>query len=97
MKVTKHGDKRVRQRIGIPRKAVEKLSVAARADGRKPADFTGSFRKYLDWTSREYMSTPLVYHGYIWAFAGDKLITVYSVPTRFRNHAKEKGVKDETI
>lgn len=88
MKISRHGDKRVRERIGIPRKAVAKLSSEALAQGRGQNDFKGSFRKYLDWLGREYLTAPLVHNGYIWIFSHDKLVTVYPVPNKFRNHAK---------
>lgn len=45
--VSKHAAKRMRQRLGIPKKAVEAEAFRAVTQGLQEDDFTGAFRDYL--------------------------------------------------
>lgn len=45
--VSKHAAKRMRQRLGIPKKAVEGEALRAVSQGLQEDDFSGAFREYL--------------------------------------------------
>lgn len=85
--VTDHADLRVRKRLGIPRRAVEKQVAQALEHGATHSQFTGKFRRYLDgvFLAERKASNMRVYGGYLYIFAGEDLITCWALPTDFRN------------
>lgn len=89
MRVTRHGEDRVRQRLGLPKRIVDKYVASALESGRSQADFKGAFRKHLDRLGIENHTRPIVHNGFIWIFGADNvLITVYVVPVKFRKYLK---------
>lgn len=86
MKTTVHGGKRVRKRIGIKKKAVDKMRDAAFAKGLTHAQAVGSLSKYYDKLFLEYETGNNIrmYANYVWIFAGDTLITVFPIPNNLR-------------
>lgn len=85
--ITTHADERVRKRLGLPRKAVEKQAAAALARGATHADYSGSFRRYLDkvFLSERNASNMRVHAGHLYLFNGDTLITCWPIPPKFRS------------
>lgn len=95
--VTYHAEKRIRQRIGVPKSAVKKLAVKARNHGVERVETHGSLRRYLD---KVYYYNPNSTLIYIWAekifiFADDALVTVLNLPPRYRNAANGAGRKND--
>lgn len=92
--LSEHGEKRVKQRIGLPKKAARKLALRAIAEGARREQFTGSMRLYLD---QEYRlkggaaDNMRVLNGYLFVFSGEMLITCWLLPEKFRR-ARPKAV-----
>lgn len=88
MKVSRHGDDRVRERLGLPRKAVEREAAKALEHGRPRTEFSGSFRRYLDalFHQGEYRAAEMrVHNQYLFLFASDHtLITAWLLPVKWR-------------
>lgn len=87
MHVTNHGGKRVRERLGIPKKAVERMAALALSEGKRHADFAGSMRRYLDGVFLEHRSANnlRVYAQHVFVFSGEALITAWQLPAKYRN------------
>lgn len=91
MPLSKHGELRIRKRLGIPRKAADKLAKQAWTNGHKPSEFTGRFKKYLLYEARTYRSVVKVHKGNIFFFGSDGvLITCWTVPAKFRKQLKDR-------
>lgn len=84
--VTEHGELRVRKRMGLPRKAVEKMAQTALEIGSRHGHFSGSFRRYLDgvYLYQRTANNLRVYAGYVFLFDDADLITCWNVPGKFR-------------
>ena len=93
-----HGTERVRQRLGLPAKAVDRAVRNALARGTKRTEFSGSLRRYLDllWhkgRERNAADNIIVYGQIIYLFAGDLLVTTWPLPPKYRNR---KAVLERT-
>lgn len=82
--ITDHARKRIKKRVG--KADPEKLLGEALMSGYKHNQFTGSFRKYLDRLSITHKSTPIIHKGQILFIAGSRLITLYPIPSKYKNH-----------
>ena len=93
MKVTKHAEKRTRNRCGLPKKTVEKNAAIALEKGLTHSECTGSLRKYFDYLflSRENGAGKIrIYTNYVYIFTNENLlITVIPLPQKY-----QKSVKD---
>ena len=87
--VTNHALKRCRKRLGVPKKAVEKMVGEAWERGLCHKDFSGSFRRYLDGVFlRERCGNQMrVHNGHLFLFSGNTLVTVWGLPPRYRKQA----------
>lgn len=85
--VTDHADLRVRKRLGVPRKAVDRQVAKALAEGATHADFSGAMRRYLDhvFLKERRANNIRVHAGHIYLFAGNSLITCWPLPSKLRN------------
>ena len=75
--------------MGVPRSAVKKLAVKAKAQGVERLDTTGSLRRYLDYV---YHYNPNSTHIYVWSekvfiFADTALVTVLNLPVKYKSAA----------
>ncbi len=91
--VTKHGDLRVRKRLGLPRKTVEKQAAKAFTDGQPVSAFSGAFKRYLDLQGINFKSVARVYKGNIYFYnkEDNALITCWQVPSKYRKYLKGKA------
>lgn len=100
MRVSRHADRRVRERIGIPRSAVKKMAAKARAEGVSRLDTHGSLRRYLDalYHYNEQADSIVVYNEKVWIFSGATLITVLDLHQRYKNRANgmQKKAREES-
>ena len=89
MIVTRHADKRTRQRVGVNRSAVQKLAKKALAEGYTRYDFSGSLRRYLDalYHYNPNANNIRVWSEKVWIFDDHTLITVLDLPQRYKNRA----------
>lgn len=88
-RVTKHGGRRAVERLGIPKRSVERMADRALADGARHADFSGSMRRYLDGVFLRYgkANNMRVYNQHLFIFDHDNLITAWALPPRYRSAA----------
>lgn len=89
MHVSRHGEQRSRERLGVPKRAVARMADAALKTGAKHSDFSGSMRRYLDGVFLEHgkPNNMRVYNQHLFLFSGETLITVWPVPPKYRNAA----------
>lgn len=87
MPITRHGSKRVRERLGIPKKAVARMAELALVEGKRHADFAGAMRRYMDGVFLEHKTANnmRVYAQHLFVFNGETLITAWQLPAKFRN------------
>lgn len=107
--VTNHADQRIRQRVGVPRSAVRRLAVKAKAEGIERKDTSGSLRRYLDAlyhyndkrdSDGGYVyndSSIYIYGEKVWVFVGNALVTVLNLPNRYKNAANALGRKSDEL
>lgn len=91
MRVTRHAEQRTRERVGLPKRAVDRAAARALRKGRPRQHFSGALRRYLNFIfmKRQKANNMRVYSGYIYMFDGDSLITVLEVPPEFRSRDHE--------
>lgn len=91
LQVSKHGAKRARQRVGLPKKAVERNAQRALAEGIGYREATGALRRYISWLYELYDGNGnniRIYGDKVWIFHDSILITVLNVPGEHRKAAK---------
>lgn len=89
MRVSRHGEKRIRQRVGIPRRSVERLARVILERGTRREAHKGRLRRYLD---RKYEGTVaskkgsvidvILYGGTIYVIADETILTAYKLPSK---------------
>lgn len=84
--VTWHGKNRLKERVGIPKRASQKQTQRAFEKGITHKETVGSLRNYLDGVFlREGTANNIrVWNGSVYIFKDETLLTVYALPTRFR-------------
>ena len=93
LRITEHGRERVRKRLNIKKKAVDRVAINAFEKGKKHSDFSGKFRRYLDGVFlRHCTATNMRVHGHhLFIFDNDTLVTAWIVPPEFRSLAERAG------
>jgi len=83
--VTKHGTKRIRQRLGLNKKSVEKQAQKALNYGVSHKEATGKLCQYMNGVFLlNYRPTNMrAYNRMLYLFREDKLITVLHLPNRY--------------
>jgi len=80
MIITKHAEKRLRSRVGIPKKAVKRYVEIATTKGTPHTELKGQLKEYADKMEKEYAiegSNYYVFGTIMFVCANDVLITVY--------------------
>ena len=100
MEVTRHADKRIRKRVGLPKSAVQANARKALRYGITHAETTGGLRRYLDylWHQHETANNMRIYCGNVYIFCDETLVTVWPLPEKFRKRAsdlKQRKEKDD--
>jgi len=92
MNISKHAEKRIRKRIGLPRKAVEKFVAEAVENGTPLKEFKGRVKKFYDYTSINYQSgnQSFFYREYLFIAHNGDLVTVYPIPRHIKHVATNK-------
>jgi len=85
MVITKHAESRIRERLGLKKKAVPRMVATALSKGKSHADHTGGAKRYLNglFLAHKTANNLRVYGNFVYVFIGDKLITVIDFPRRF--------------
>ena len=94
-RVTYHGGKRMRERIGVPKRAIQKLADTALEKGVRHKDTAGSLKKYISTLYLQYETANNIrlYGDKVYLFAGSILITVLQIPPRYVKIVK--AIKDK--
>jgi len=89
--ITRLADKRMRERLGIPRKAFEKNASTALEKGVSHKECTGRLKKYVDhlFLSHNRGSDIRLYCGYVYIFTRNNLVTVMPLPNMYNNTVKK--------
>ena len=87
MIITRHADRRIRQRVGLPRSAVERNAQAALEHGLRHAETAGNLHRYLQALYYKYESAnnTRIYNDQVYIFHNTILITVFPLPRQYRN------------
>ena len=66
--MSKHGEDRVRERCGVPKKAIEKMTETAFQIGIKHGDTTGRLKRFLDyqWAKGSGFGAIKLYNNKVW-------------------------------
>lgn len=91
LRITEHGEERVRERCGIPKKAVRRLADKAFQFGLSHSETTGKLNKYI--TALYFKNTNAdnikIYGDKVYIFSGNTLITILNLPGSYKNVAKK--------
>lgn len=91
LRITEHGEERVRERCGIPKKAVRRLAAKAFEFGLTHIETTGKLNKYI--TALYFKNTNAdnirIYGDKVYIFSGTTLITILNLPGSYKNVAKK--------
>lgn len=84
--LTKHGEERMRQRLGLNRKACQRQAQTAYDRGQQHSEVKGRAKRFLDklYLAHRNATNLRVYGGYAYLFAGCELVTVLLLPTWWR-------------
>lgn len=87
--VTNHAKERTKQRAGLPKRAVEKNAERAFDEGLKHSELGGSLRRFVDslYFQHRTANNIRIYCGNVYLFCGQRLVTVISLPQKYRKSA----------
>ena len=97
--LTRHGEKRIRERAGLSKKACERMAKIAFMEGAAIEDTKGRLRNYMlqHYTSHDGATDNMrVYGDKIWIFNGTCLITILQIPTGISSKGTARYVNHHT-
>lgn len=96
MVVTKHAQKRLKERCGLSKKAAERLANLAYEHGMKHSETTGNLRKWVvsQYFYNETANNIRLYGDKAFIFRGYTLITVLQIPHNLVKYVKGQGKKN---
>jgi hypothetical protein len=89
VRVSNHGNKRIRSRCGVPKKSVARIAKMAFDQGIRHCETTGALNKYItaQYFYNETANNIRIYADKVYIFSGEILVTVLELPHRFRRAA----------
>ena len=82
--VTRHGEKRLKERCGVPKRAVQRNAQTAYEKGLNYENATGKLKKYIDSKNESTQITDVrIWNGNVYVFFGEALLTVYPLPKKY--------------
>lgn len=87
--MTNHGTKRSKERIGLPKRALERNAEKAYENGLTQSDLSGSLKRYMSklFFNNQTAGNIRVYCGNVYIFSANRLVTVLELPERFKKIA----------
>lgn len=90
--MTDHGEKRIRQRMKLPKRAIGRTVELAYERGKRRTEFSGALRRYMDkvhYKTRHYGKSPeiVLYGNNVFIFSDENppaLITIWPLPGIYR-------------
>jgi hypothetical protein len=91
MDITQHAKERIRERVGIPKRSVDKNAEQALTYGVTHKEATGRLKKYFEYLflSHGIGANIRLYANNVYIFTREKLITVLPLPNAHRNAVKK--------
>lgn len=91
MNITNHASKRIKERCGLPKKAVERSALLALEKGLSHKDCTGSLRRYFDYLflSHKKGANIRLYGNHVYIFTTENLVTVLPLPNAHKKTLKK--------
>jgi hypothetical protein len=93
--VTRHAEKRIHERLGLPKKAAQAEAERARVNGLHISATSGALRRYLDKLHHVYQKGAdyRVMPSGIYVFISEVLVTVLPVPQNLRSRVMDAWKK----
>ena len=93
--VSNHAEKRIRERVGLKKKCVDKNAEKALEKGLKHSDVRGRLKKYMDkiYLSGRNVNNARIYHHFVYLFHDNLLITVVPLPRELHAAADSQSKK----
>ena len=90
IRITDHAFDRIKERLGLSKKAAQRIALKAYAEGIQHEQTTGALRRYLDkiYISHGKSSGTRIYGEHLWLFREQTLLTVLYLPTELKRSAK---------
>lgn len=87
IEASEHGIKRMRQRLGLPKKAVDKEIVRALERGTTRTEYSGRMRRTLDYLFHRHghYGDYRVWRGWVFVFKGQNFVTVFPLTNGLQN------------
>lgn len=87
IKVSDHGVKRLRQRLGLNKSSVDREVARALEKGTPRTELTGRMRRTLDamWHKYGHYGDYRVYRGHVFIFKGNNFVTVIGLTNGLHN------------
>jgi hypothetical protein len=101
MYTTAHGKDRIRDRVGVPLKSVDRVAQTAFDRGVTHAETAGSLNRYLSgiYLNKHRGNNLRIWGEKVYIFENDALITVLNLPNKYKRVVREimrKRDKEET-
>lgn len=84
--ITRHARQRMRERLGLPKRAVQRHAQRAYDEGLHHGGVSGAAGRYLDalYFKNRCANDLRVYGEFVFVFANGVLITVHEIPNRLK-------------
>ncbi len=87
IKLTRHGKQRMKERLGLPKRALRRHVKIVLKEGLTHNQLNGSLLSYINWQVikfRHNCNRPIVHGHHLYIFNDDTLITVLELPTKLK-------------
>ena len=93
--ISDHAKDRLKERCGLPKKAIERNVKTAFEQGIKHSECTGRLRKYLDYLflSHKLATNIRLYGDTVYIFQDENLITVFQLPKIYKKAVNKLSLK----
>jgi len=92
--VTKHAGKRLKSRLGLPKKAAQRHAEMVFQAGARHRDVRGRLKRYMDkmFLQHKTATEMRAYGQHLYLFCGSNLVTVLQLPSNMRG-----GIPDAAV
>lgn len=87
LKITRHGKNRMKERLGLPKRAIRRHLKIVLKDGLTHKEMNGSLLSYINWQVIKFKhkcNKPIVHGHHLYIFHNETLITVLELPTKLK-------------
>lgn len=99
VRITNHGEQRVKDRIGLSKKKSNDISEKALMYGIKHCETKGNLKKYFDslYFKNRTANNIRIYHEKVFIFSNKTLITVLDLPNNLKGACNKINAKKKDI